>query len=86
MVPVTAIADRDGVPVLTVVRDGKAYEIEVKLGEKTHDLVQITQGLKAGDIVVTEGGYGLPAGCPVEIVPETAPSDSSETPAKPRTS
>jgi multidrug efflux pump subunit AcrA (membrane-fusion protein) len=82
VVPVAAIADRDGVPVLTVVRDGKAYEIEVKLGERTRDLVEITEGLAAGDLVVTEGGYGLPAGCPVEIVPETAPSDSPETPLK----
>ena len=82
VVPVAAIADRDGVPVLTVVRDGKAYEIEVELGEKTRDLMQITQGLTAGDLVVTEGGYGLPAGCPVEIVPETAPSDSPKTPAR----
>lgn len=82
VVPVAAIADRDGVPVLTVVRDGKAYEIEVKLGERTPDLVQITQGLTAGDLVVTEGGYGLPAGCPVEIVSQTAPSDSPKTPAR----
>lgn len=82
VVPVAAIADRDGVPVLTVVRDGKAYEIEVKLGERTRDLVQITQGLTAGDLVVTKGGYGLPDGCPVEIVPETTQSDSRKTPAR----
>ncbi len=82
VVPVRAVADRDGVPVLTVVREGKAYEIEVTLGEKTGDLVQISHGLKAGDVVATEGGYGLPAGCPVEIRPQTGPADSPpESPA-----
>jgi len=75
VVPVAAVADRDGVHVLTVVRDGKAYEVEVQLGEKARDLVQITQGLSAGDLVVTEGGYGLPDGCPVKVASEAAPSD-----------
>jgi multidrug efflux pump subunit AcrA (membrane-fusion protein) len=69
-VPATAIADQSGTPVVTIARDGKPHEIEVLSGARTHDLVEITQGLSAGDWVVTEGGYGLPEGCPVNIIPE----------------
>ena len=69
-VPVAAVADHAGTSVVTVVRDGKAHEIEVKLGLKTEDQVQILQGILPGDWVVTEGGYGLPENCPVRITTE----------------
>jgi multidrug efflux pump subunit AcrA (membrane-fusion protein) len=67
-VPVSAVADHSGTAVVTVVRDGKAYEVEVELGAQTHELVQVVKGLSPGDTVVTAGGYGLPEGCPVRIV------------------
>lgn len=79
-IPVAAIADHAGTPVVTVVRDGKAHEVEVALGTRTQDLVEICAGLEAGDWVVTEGGYGLPEGCPVRIAsdaPETSPAADS---------
>jgi RND family efflux transporter MFP subunit len=69
-VPVAAVADHAGTSVVTVVRDGKAHEIEVKLGLKTEDHVQIVRGFSAGEWVVTEGGYGLPDNCPVRILTE----------------
>jgi multidrug efflux pump subunit AcrA (membrane-fusion protein) len=67
-VPVTAIADRDGVPVVTVIRDEKAYETEVRLGALTNQLVQILGGVSPGDLVAVEGGYGLPDGCPCIVL------------------
>ncbi len=69
VVPVEAVADRNGTPVLTVVRDQKAYEIEVETGEETANLIQITAGVQPNDLVVTEGGYGLPDGFPVVVKP-----------------
>jgi multidrug efflux pump subunit AcrA (membrane-fusion protein) len=69
-VPVAAVADHAGTSVVTVVRDGKAHEIEVKLGLKTEDQVQIVRGLSPGDWVITEGGYGLPDNCPVRVTTE----------------
>ncbi len=69
-VPVAVVADHAGTSVVTVVRDGKAHEIEVKLGLKTEDQVQILQGFAPGDWVITEGGYGLPENCPVRITAE----------------
>ncbi len=71
-IPVAAIADNSGTPVVTLIRDGKAYETEVELGSETHDLVQIVKGVSAGDRVATAGGYGLPEACPVEVVPDLA--------------
>lgn len=68
VVPTAAIADRAGTPVVSVVRNGKGFEVEVKLGVQTPDKTQVTEGLAPGDTVVTEGGYGLPEGCPVNLV------------------
>jgi len=65
VVPVSAVEDREGLAVLHVVRDDKAYEVEVTVGAATRELVQITKGLAADDSVITQGGYGLPDGCPV---------------------
>jgi len=65
--PVAAIADRAGVPVVTVVRDGRAYETEVQLGLEAGDLVQVVGGLAAEEVVATSGGYGLPDGTGVAV-------------------
>ncbi|MHB8970806.1 MAG: efflux RND transporter periplasmic adaptor subunit [Pirellulaceae bacterium] len=71
-VPIAAVADRAGTPVVTVVRDNLAHETEVTLGMQTLDRVQVTKGLSAGDWVITEGGYDLPDDCPVQVVSEPA--------------
>lgn len=71
VIPVAAIGDNAGSPVVTVIRDGKAHETEVEIGTETVQFVQITHGLAAGDIVATKGGYGLPDDCPVTIVTNT---------------
>jgi RND family efflux transporter MFP subunit len=70
VVPVAAVADRSGTPVVSVVREGKGFEIEVKLGVQTQDKTQVIDGLTPEDTVITEGGYGLPEGCPVCVRPE----------------
>jgi RND family efflux transporter MFP subunit len=83
-VPIAAVSDRAGVPVVTVVRDNTAHETEVALGVQTQDHVQVIRGLSPGDWVVIEGGYGLPDNCPVDVVAESAASGpAGETKAKP---
>jgi multidrug efflux pump subunit AcrA (membrane-fusion protein) len=77
-IPVAAVADHAGRAVVTVVLNGKAREVEVALGTRTRDEVEITQGLEAGQWVVTEGGYGLPDDCPVKIV--SNPADTPDSP------
>lgn len=69
-VPVSAVADRNGVAVVTLIRDGRAYGTEIEIGVRTSDLVQIATGVAPGDVVATDGGYGLPDGCPVAISQE----------------
>lgn len=69
--PVAAIADRDGTPVVTVIRDNKAHETEVALGVQTRERVQVTKGLSPGDLVAVQGGYGLPEGCPCSVMVES---------------
>jgi len=71
VVPHSAIADRDGASVVSVVREGKAYETEVTVGIEADGYTQITSGLSAGQTVITVGGYGLPDGCPVTVLPES---------------
>lgn len=70
VIPVAAVADRDGTPVVTVIREDKAYEQPVRLGVNAGNLVQVLEGLKDGDWIATEGGYGLPEGCPVRVTSE----------------
>ena len=43
--------------------------LEVETGAKTRDVVQITKGLDAGQIVVTTGAYGLPDNTLVKTTP-----------------
>jgi len=70
VVPVAAVADRNGAAIVTVIRDNRAFETKTEIGIRTPDLVQVLAGLAPGDIVATEGGYGLPDNCPVEIAPD----------------
>lgn len=70
-IPIAAVADHSGTPVVTVIRDKQAHEVKVTLGAKTRDLVQVLSGLSPGDLVATTGGYGLPEGCPVQVVHES---------------
>lgn len=67
VIPTVAISDKDGTSVVTVVRDGKAYETEITIGVQTPEMTQVLSGISQGDIVTTAGGYGLPEGCPVEV-------------------
>jgi membrane fusion protein, multidrug efflux system len=52
------IPDSTGFKVF-VVRSGVAYATPVKIGTRGDSLVQITNGLSAGQTVVTTGAYGL---------------------------
>jgi multidrug efflux pump subunit AcrA (membrane-fusion protein) len=79
VIPVAAIADHDGTPVVTVVRDNQAYETEVVLGVQTREQAQVTKGLSPGDLVAVQGGYGLPEGCPCSVTMESDAENKSPT-------
>jgi membrane fusion protein, heavy metal efflux system len=58
IVPAAAIVDDAGRPIVFVQREGETFERRaVTLGSRSGDVVQITEGLKPGDRVVTKGAY-----------------------------
>jgi HlyD family secretion protein len=54
-VPTTAILSRTGKPVVFVVRDGKAVQVEVSVGMQNDGWSEVLTGLAAGEQVVAEG-------------------------------
>jgi RND family efflux transporter MFP subunit len=58
VVPSAAIVDDAGRPIVFVQRAGETFERRaVTLGPRSGDLVQITEGVRTGDRVVTKGAY-----------------------------
>ena len=58
VVAATAIVDDAGRPIVFVQREGETFERRaVTLGPRSGDVVQITEGVKPGDRVVTKGAY-----------------------------
>jgi cobalt-zinc-cadmium efflux system membrane fusion protein len=58
VVPAAAIVDDAGRPILFVQLEGERFERRaVTLGPRSGDLVQVTEGVKPGDRVVTKGAY-----------------------------
>ena len=58
VVPSVAVVDDAGRPIVFVQRGGETFERRpVTLGARTGDLVQIIEGVKPGDRVVTKGAY-----------------------------
>src|SRR4030095_11194573 len=58
VVPVVAVVDDAGRPIVFVQREGETFERRaVTLGPRRGAVVQILEGVKAGDRVVTKGAY-----------------------------
>lgn len=70
---------------LFVVQGGKAVKRVVQTGRESIETVEVSAGLKAGEHVVTRGGFMLQDGDPVKVVtsPDATPS-APETGAAPR--
>lgn len=47
--------------------DGRAHRTNIAVGLRQSDLVQVTDGIKVGDLVVTSGGYALSDGLAVHV-------------------
>ena len=56
-----------------VAAGGAAVRTAVRLGLKTATEVEVRRGLAEGDLVVAEGGYGLPDRAPIEAVVRGTP-------------
>ncbi len=64
-VPATAVATRNGRTVVYQIRDDRAVEVPVTTGQKLAGLIEITDGLKDGDKVVSKVDDRLAAGVKV---------------------
>ncbi len=53
--------------VLLAGSDKKAHQVNVRIGIRTNELVEILSGLKEGDRIVTQGGYAVPDGTTINI-------------------
>ncbi|MEN9310911.1 MAG: hypothetical protein RLY77_1036 [Pseudomonadota bacterium] len=74
VVPNDALAMRaDGQPMVWVVRGGKAMHIQVTLGLRGLTASEVTRGLRAGDVVLADGGADLAEGQRVRIRAQGAP-------------
>jgi HlyD family secretion protein len=67
-VPTTAILSRTGKPVVFVVRDGKAVQVEVSVGMQNDGWSEVLTGLAAGEQVVAEGQTQLHDGAAVDVL------------------
>ncbi|MBB4726049.1 efflux RND transporter periplasmic adaptor subunit [Xanthomonas arboricola] len=67
VIPRLALLD-DGEPAVFVVRKGKASRVPVKLGYAEGPWLEVRQGLKEGDQVVTAGKVALRDGTAVQVI------------------
>ena len=82
VVPTAALlnAKEDSAQVMVVDAQSQAQSRDVKTGIKTGEQAQIISGLKPGEMVVTEGAYGLPDKTKVKIEkPESAAGEAGSS-------
>ncbi len=72
VVPEEALVPEQGDVFVYVVEDGKASKRKIQTGQRTIGNVQVTDGLRAGDMVVTEGTQKLRDGASVTLVESAA--------------
>jgi HlyD family secretion protein len=78
VVPASAIlTGQDGATTVMVIgQDQHAHQQAVKVGTRQEDRAQILEGVKEGQMIVTEGAYGLPDNTKVSV--ETAKDKETE--------
>jgi membrane fusion protein (multidrug efflux system) len=77
LVPEAAVVPFGGRILVTKVVDGRATPQPVTLGIRRDGLVQITEGLREGDVVITAGQMKAAPGTPVAVMPPGAAQGGS---------
>jgi multidrug efflux pump subunit AcrA (membrane-fusion protein) len=68
LVPKQAIyPDENGEPHVYKVNGDQAESVAVKLGAQSSDKVEVLDGVQTGDVIVLNGGYGLPEKSKVRV-------------------
>jgi len=73
LVPESAVRSFAGLNKVVLVRDGKAAEQQVELGDRSDGLVEVRRGLSGEEVVVVKAAATLTNGVPVQITPKTTP-------------
>jgi len=74
VIPTAALFQDQGVEryhVFVVGADGRAHRTDIKVGLRDRERVQVTEGIKAGELVVTSGGYALSDGLGVRVAQDS---------------
>jgi len=74
-------ATRNTFYVFTIGNDGRAHRTTVAIGIRAVSMVQVTQGLEPGEMVITSGGYALSSGLRVRA--NTVPAEDTHAITKP---
>jgi membrane fusion protein (multidrug efflux system) len=77
VVPKEAITEGSG-PSVYVIKDGKAFKRELKLGLVNDAQAEVLDGVKPGEAVAVFGLYGLKDGSPVEVLAPAADAAPAE--------
>ena len=72
VVPEESLVPEQGDVFVYVVQDGKAAKRKIQTGQRSVGTVQVTDGLQAGEIVVTEGTQKLRDGASVSVTEQAA--------------
>jgi membrane fusion protein (multidrug efflux system) len=79
MIPESAIVPFGNLKFVFRVLDGKAVQTPIKVGEYVNGKVEVLEGLKPGEMVVTAGQLKIADGMGVSPIPNTpAPADSGQ--------
>ncbi len=82
-VPAEAILTSDGkTTVMVVGKDNVARQTEVKVGVRSGKEIQITEGIKPGETVVSTGAYGLPDGAKVHLAASSPAPEKGPKPGE----
>jgi membrane fusion protein (multidrug efflux system) len=78
LIPEEALVPEQGDVYVFVVQDGRVAKRRVQIGQRRIGAVQVTDGLVAGEIVVTEGTQKLRDGASVQLLPQPAGADDDK--------
>lgn len=70
LIPESAVVREGARSDVFVIRDGRAHRTRVELGERTPGVVEVIDGVRAGDRVVTQGLQRVRDGVKVEATPD----------------
>ena len=67
-VPFKSVVFKNNTPYIYMVENGKAVKVQVKLGQISGNMVELTDGITKGDKVITQGSKLVEDGESVKVI------------------